>query len=195
MIIQKWFRPVRGVASRAGRGVRSIPRLARGIGRAAVGQQRRTLIVLAAAVAVLGAATGALWHAAARYDATEQAKAQALTVAKDRIVSLLSYNYRSIDRQIADNRDALTGKFRDDYVNLISTVVAPAARRQQVSIQTAVVNESVISAEPDQVAVLIYLNQQSQGTVQQSPILTGSRVRLNLVHQDDKWLISELTPL
>jgi Mce-associated membrane protein len=89
----------------------------------------------------------------------------------------------------------LTGKFKDDYAALVKNTVTQAAKDEQVAIQTAIVNESVVSSNPDRVVLLVFINQQSEGKANPNPILTGSRLRVTLEHQADKWLISELTPV
>jgi Mce-associated membrane protein len=150
------------------------------------------LVIVTVVVAVV---TGLLGYQARQYQQTIQARDQALAAAKDSVVQLLSYNYRTIDHQVSDTEGMLTGKFKDDYAALVKNVVAQPAKNQQVAIQTAIVNESVVSSDPDQVVLLMFINQQSQGKDHPNPILTGSRIRLTMNHQADKWLISDLIPV
>jgi Mce-associated membrane protein len=57
-----------------------------------------------------------------------------------------------------------------------------------------VAGSSVALAEPDHVECLLYVNQTTQSPGQPSQV-AGSRIRVALELVDDRWLVSELTPL
>ncbi|GAA5162818.1 hypothetical protein GCM10023321_48780 [Pseudonocardia eucalypti] len=139
--------------------------------------------------------TGLFAYQARQYQLAGEARAQALTAAKDSVTELLTYNHRTIDRQAADTEKLLTGKFKDDYLAQVRDVVTKSAKDTQVAIQTAVVNGSVVSSKPDHVVLLLFVNQQTTTKASTDPILTASRVRVTLEHQDRKWLVSALEPV
>jgi Mce-associated membrane protein len=190
---------VMGVLGGIGRALKSLPRNSELLARRVVADVRlhpvRAVRILGAVVLVVAIVTGFFWYQAGQYERTARARDQALAVVKDSVVQLLSYNFRTIDRQVSDTEGMLTGKFKDDYAALVENTVAQAAKDEQVAIQTAIVNESVVSSNPDRVVLLVFINQQSEGKANPSPILTGSRLRVTLDHQAGNWLISELTPV
>ena len=159
------------------------------------GNPRRAVRVLAMVAAGLAVLTGLLAYQSWRYQRSEQAGQQAMATASDSVNKLLSYNFVTVDHQIADTEALLTGGFKSSYADLVTKQIAGPAKTQQVAVQTQVVARSVISASPDQVVLLIYLNQQSEAAAEPNPTLTGSRVRVTLERPADKWLISDLTPV
>jgi Mce-associated membrane protein len=130
-----------------------------------------------------------------RQQRAEEARAGAMAVAKSSVTQLLSYNYLNVDRQAADTERLLTAQFARDYAAMVRTNIAGPAKAQRAAIQTQVVSSAVVSAEPDEVVLLMYVNQQSQAAATPNPVLTGSRVRVTLRRAAGTWLVSELTPV
>lgn len=161
----------------------------------AEGDPRRAVRLLG--VAVLGAAllVALLGWQTWRQQRSDEARQQASAVASQSVVKLLSYNYTTIDHQVADTQGLLTGSFKDSYAALVRNTIADAAKAQQVAIQTQVVSDSVVSSSPDQVVLLMYVNQQSEAAAKPNPDLSGSRLRLTLLRESGKWLVSELAPV
>jgi Mce-associated membrane protein len=190
---------VGAIVARVLGGLKALPRNAEDLAQRVIADVKlrpeRAVRILGIAAVVLALLTGLFWYQARQYDLTSQARDQASAVAKDAVPALLSYNYLTIDRQVADTQDMITGKFKDDYANLVKTTVAGPAAAQQVAIQTAITNESVVSSGTDQVVLLMFINQQSESKANPGPTLTGSRLRVSLENQGGKWLISELAPV
>ncbi|NMH98269.1 hypothetical protein [Pseudonocardia acidicola] len=188
-----------GIARRATCAVTGLPRRATALVRRIVAAIRRhpvrTVRFLGIVVAVVAVAVGVLGYEAHQYSATAQARDEASAKAEDAVVKVLSYNFRTIDQQVSDTAPLLTGKFKDDYASLVRDVVTQPAKDQQVAIHTAVVQDSVVSSSPDQVVLLMFVNQQADSGAKANPVLTGSRLRVTMDHVDGSWLISELTPV
>ena len=87
------------------------------------------LAVLALVIAGLWLA----WDASSRRHA-EQAGAEALGVARESIVAMLSYTPDTAERDLTAARDRLTGPFLEAYTQLITTVVIPDATRKRLSL-------------------------------------------------------------
>jgi Mce-associated membrane protein len=168
---------------------------ARRLLKAATDDPRRAARLLALVVAGLAVLTGLLAYQLWRYQRTELATQQASAVAADSVDKLLSYNFVTVDHQVADTEGLLTGGFKSSYADLVAKQIAGQAKAQQVAVQTQVVAHSVVSGSPDEVVVLLYLNQQSEAAAKPDPTLTGSRLRVTLQRSSDKWLISDLTPV
>jgi len=156
---------------------------------------RRTLIFLTTAVVVFALAAGGFTLLAQRRDQVEAARAEALTVAQRLVTALLFYDYRSLPKDLGDRQDLITGKFKTDYTGLVSSVIAPAAVRTQLLTRSNVSEAGVVDTHgTDQVTVLMFVNQTTRSVASPEPQLLNTRVRVTMLEQNGKWLISELTP-
>lgn len=57
----------------------------------------------------------------------------AMQAAGDSIVAMLSYQPDTAGASLNDARTRLTGKFLDDYTQLIQTVVVPGAKQDRIT--------------------------------------------------------------
>lgn len=160
-----------------------------------IGDPVALLRVLAGVVTAIALAGGALWLVTDRYDRTEIARVQASGAARDAVVALMSYNHRSIDRQVDRTRDLLTGPFADEYARFLNTSVVPGAREKQVSVQTTVVESAVVDAGPGEVGLLLFIERQSASRLRVGADSGMSGLRVTLEKHDDTWKVSELTPM
>lgn len=155
---------------------------------------RRTIQVLAAVAVVLAVAAGVLFWQQQRASAAAQAGDDALAAARTGSETLFSYDYRTIDDNLAAGRKVVTGKLATDYRDT-SVVVKPTAVSTKAVVKATVSEAGVVSASPDQVVVLLYLNQASQNKNTQGTKLDMNRVRLTMVPVDGDWKISRAEPL
>lgn len=154
-----------------------------------------TLLAALAAVSVLGLQ----YHDAER---TRKARIAAVAAAEKATPVILSYDYRHLDQDFAAASGFLTGSFRDQYARTTGTVVKPTALQYQGVVQATVAAPSggtpaasVVSASPDHVVVLIYVNQVTTSTRVSGPHLDLNRVRLTLDHTSDGWKVSAVDAL
>lgn len=148
------------------------------------------------AVAVLG------WQYRERQRA-EQARAQALTAARQAAPVVLSYDYRHLDRDFAAARARLTGDFRDKYRKTTKTVVGPTARKYQGVVKATVAEPagggtpaaSVVSASPDKAVVLLFVNQVTKSTQVSGPRVDLNRVLMTLDRTSEGWKVSAVDAL
>ncbi|OLL86426.1 hypothetical protein Ae263Ps1_3481 [Pseudonocardia sp. Ae263_Ps1] len=157
--------------------------------------RRRRVVAAILLLVVLAGAAGGLWWAGERAAAAETARAEALEAARGDVVALLSYDFRTVEQSLPAAAENLTGPFHDDYTKLAQDVVIPAAKEQQTTTSTAVSRAGVISAGPDDVTALMFLNQTTTTGADPNPKLSGSRIRVELERVDGDWRISALTPL
>lgn len=160
-----------------------------------VGLRARLVVGLALAALVLAAGVGALYHQVQRAQAVEQARTAAVGAAKSHVANLLSYNYKNLGQDLAQAKALTTGRFQSKYVRLSSGVVAPSAKKQQLVTRTRVVSASVVSAEPQQVVALLFVNQATTSKKIESPKVDRSRVRATMTKVDGRWLVSGLEPV
>lgn len=152
---------------------------------------REPLVVLTvAALAVLLIATG-LWlytDGSARRDA-QRAGTDAVAAARASIVAMGTYRPETAETDLPAARERLTGGFLDDYTQLIQTVVIPSAQQKRIASVVTVPAASVVSAEPDRVVVLAFVDQTlTVGT--QPPSANPSRYRVTMANVDGRWLIA-----
>jgi Mce-associated membrane protein len=149
-----------------------------------------TVVVLA-----LAGAAGALWWQHRQHETTNAAGLAALDAARQATVEVLSYNFRTVDADLARARGHLTGRFREDFARRASGIVAPAAIRDQIDTRAEVAGSGLVSATPEQAVALVFVNQTTRSVRLPAPKIDGSRLEMTLRWVDGRWLISDLKPL
>jgi Mce-associated membrane protein len=125
---------------------------------------------------------------------SQVARDESMQVAKDSTVALLSYKPDTVEKQLGDARNLLTGDFRDSYTSLTTDVVIPGAKQKQISAVATIPAAAAVSANPNHAVVLLFVNQ----TVivgQDAPTDSASSVRVTLDKVDGRWLISKFDPV
>ncbi|MFH8770171.1 hypothetical protein [Streptomyces sp. NPDC017958] len=134
---------------------------------------------------------------------TARARAEALAATRKAAPVVLSYDYRHLDRDFARARALLTGAFRDQYDKTTKTVVGPTARKYHGVVRAAVAAPtdggapavSVVSAAPDKVVVLLFVDQVTQSTQVSGSRLDLNRVRMTLTRTSGGWRVSAVDAL
>jgi Mce-associated membrane protein len=154
--------------------------------------RRRIVVGLASAVVVaLAVAAGVLgwkWHQAA---ALAQDRKAASTAARTAVADVLSYDYRTLDADLARGQRGLAPGFRQEYARVVATSVRPVAVKQQVVTTATVPAVSVVSATRGSVEVLMFVDQLTTSTEAKN-VVNVSRVQVTMVRSGDRWLVSEL---
>ncbi|EME20951.1 hypothetical protein [Rhodococcus triatomae] len=127
--------------------------------------------------------------------ASEQARTDAVAAASEQAAAMLSYNYNEVDQQLAGAADGLTGDFRDEYTKLVEQTIAPGAKEKKLTVQATVQAGSVVSADADDAVVLLFVNQITTSADVPDAATTGSRVRMEMHKEGDRWLTGRLTPV
>lgn len=156
---------------------------------------RQLLVVLLVAVLVLATGVWTLYRQAHREALTEQARAAALSASRAHVEEILSYDYRTLDHDIAAAKADTTGKLRDKYGKLTSKLVGPKATKHKVVVRADVVGASVVSASPDEVVTLLFVNQSTRSNLLDEPRLDYNRVEMTLHSVDGKWLASDISAM
>ncbi|MDH2427091.1 hypothetical protein [Sphaerisporangium sp. TRM90804] len=129
---------------------------------------------------------------------SERAAAEALAAARTYAPDMLSYDYRTIEADLARARGYATGSLSVHYGELAG-VLGPAARRQQTVQQAVVAAAAVESATAERVQVLLFMNMGTTkvlpGERQPQKQVVQNRARFVLVRGDEQWLVSELSTL
>lgn len=121
-------------------------------------------------------------------------RAEALAVATKNVPQLLSYDGASADEQFKTKYGMLTGKFKQDFMDMSQKTIIPLAKEQKVSTTAQITASGVISSDDERVDVLLFVNQSTKHA-EGEPALQGSRVKVGMVRSDGAWVIDGLTPV
>jgi len=156
------------------------------------------LSVLALAALVVATIFGVrLQHDVNTRKGDASAGAEASAVAGRALTAVLSYDYRHMDADRDRSAQFLTAKYRTKFLKTYSLLtVGPNGGPGPVEKTKAVVTATVLStavqdAEPDEVRVLVFVNQTAVKNGG-SPSIFQNRVVATMVKRGDKWLIDEV---
>jgi Mce-associated membrane protein len=125
---------------------------------------------------------------------SQTAATQSVRAATDSTIAILSYRPDTVDADLTAAGGRLTGAFRDQYTQLITSVVAPGAKQQHISAVATVPAAALASATASHAVVLVFINQTT--TIgNDPPTHTASSVRVTLEKVHDRWLISQFDPV
>ncbi|MFG2745071.1 hypothetical protein ACGFY0_34030 [Streptomyces chartreusis] len=166
-------------------------------------RRRRLLTAVLGVVLVAGvAATAVLGWQYRDGRQTENARAEAVAAARKAAPLVLSYDYRHLDRDFTRARTHLTGAFRDEYAKTTRTVVAPTAQKYRGVVKATLAAPaagtpaaSVVSASPDKVVVLLFINQVTESTQVSGSRVDLNRVRMTITRTDGGWKVSGVDAL
>ncbi|MGI5407909.1 hypothetical protein ACQEV9_14050 [Streptomyces chartreusis] len=133
---------------------------------------------------------------------TASARTQALAAAQKAAPLVLSYDYRHLDKDFARARTHLTGGFRAEYGKTTKAVVGPTAKKYRAVVKATIAAPaagtpaaSVVSASPDKVVVLLFINQITESTQVSGARLDLNRVRMTMARTDGGWKVSGVDAL
>ncbi|PTR28926.1 Mce-associated membrane protein [Rhodococcus sp. OK519] len=127
--------------------------------------------------------------------AAEQARTDAVQAATVQAAAMLSYNFNEVDQQLAAAGDGLTGDFKADYDKLVKETIAPGAKEKKITVEATVQAGAIESASPNDAVVLLYVNQITTSEEMPDAATTGSRVRMEMHKDGDRWLTGRLSPV
>jgi Mce-associated membrane protein len=150
--------------------------------------RRLTIILGVVAVLALGLSVAA-WLDADRAERRERAAAEALATAASATTAIFSYDYRGFDASVTNGKQFITGDFANEYAQTTATL-KPAAEKEQAVVRAEVSSAGVVEASPDQVEVLLYVNQYRRNVNITGEKVDQNRVVLTLVPVDGQWKVS-----
>jgi Mce-associated membrane protein len=124
----------------------------------------------------------------------QSARTESVQAATDGTIKILSYSPESVDHDLDAARARLTGTFRDAYTQLTHDVVIPGSKEKKISAVATVPAATSLSASPDHAVVMVFVNQ-SITVGNDPPSSSASTVRITLSKSDNRWLISDFTPI
>jgi Mce-associated membrane protein len=164
------------------------------------GSRRALLTAVAAALSVaLAAADIVLWLNGRHAAAVERSRSQAVSAARQAARDILSYDYRSLQADIAKAKSETTGLFAKQYAGSADTLLAQAAQLRAIVQATPASPPAIVSATADEVVVLVFIDQASvkQPAGQKTPAtrIDQSRVRMTMTKVGGAWKVSQLAAL
>ncbi len=156
------------------------------------------IVLLSVLVVVAGVLVPTMWFNLQDLRDADAAGAQAVAAARKVAPELLSYDYRTVEEDLARAGTFTTGELTAHYKELSKTLVAKA-RAQKITQTVDVAGAGVERAEPDRVEVLLFVNTDTvkeipgkEGLTQE---FTQNRARFVMVRQDSRWLVAGLSTL
>ena len=147
------------------------------------------LAALGVAVAMLVGGTGYLTWQLRSESRAEQAREDATAAARDAARLLFSYDHETLEADFDKGLSVTTGEFRDQYRRTTTEVVTPGAEQYSAVVVAAVIEAAIGAASADRVTALVFLNQGTTSTRVQGQQVDQSRVRMQLVRRDGRWLV------
>jgi Mce-associated membrane protein len=150
--------------------------------------------VLPAVALLLALGVGYLKWVDATSRESRTAAEQSVRAATDSAIAILSYRPETVDRDLKAAAERLTGSFHQQYLQLVSDVVAPGAKQQHITAVATVPVAASVSATGKHAVVLVFVDQTT--TIgNDAPTQSTSSVRVSLDKVQGRWLISQFDPV
>lgn len=155
----------------------------------------KTVVILTAVIVALAVAAGGLgYYWQMQQQAANDARTSATTAAETDVPALLSYTFSTFSSDLAKAEADTTSHFRSTYANLMTSQIEATAKANQVVTEATVSASSVITAQPDSVTLLMFLNQQTKTKAKAESVLNDTAVRVVMRKVNGTWLVDNLTP-
>ena len=146
------------------------------------------VLVLTVAV-VLGVKA---WQGKQAEDARDQAAAAGRKAAE----TILSYDYRNLDKNFAASEAVMTPDYAGKFGET-AKVVRVLATQQKTTVRADVREVGVRDGDADRVTLIIFVNQTTTNseTTKSGPRVDLNRTRFTMVRNGDQWLVQDIAGL
>lgn len=151
-------------------------------------------VLCALAFVALAGVGGRLYWERVETRGEQLARAQLAPLAQEQIPKVFGYDYQTVEGTLTEAYNLLAPDFRQEFRDRAAREIIPQARERQLVSQANVVGVGVLEAQRDSGQVMVYLNRtltEKSG----EPLYDGSRLRVDYVKVDGKWLIDYITPI
>ena len=161
---------------------------------------RRLLVALVGLCLVLAAAAGVTAYrgqgrvadaASAGVITSVEARDSALPAAAALTEQVLSYDWRTLDADVAASQAVLAPGLRSEFTEAMSKV-RDQTIENRVQLSADVVGTSIISASEERVDALVFVNQTTRSEGAGTPRVDQNRVRVSLTPAGADWRVSKL---
>lgn len=157
---------------------------------------RRVLGPVVLAVAVVGLAVALMLLALdlARDANRDDARASALSSARQAVVNFTSFDYRSLDEQFAVVAKETTGDFAQQFATQRDTIRKRLTDTKGVT-KTTIVDAGLAAATTREATAVVALDQLITSSELKQPVTSRQRVEVHLVRSGDRWLVDNVSPV
>ena len=148
------------------------------------------VLALVAVAALVG--TGVLAPRISAASARDDRRAEVLHVARQQAINFTTLDYRHLNRDLARVLAGSTGDFRKQFQAGVKDLTTLFATNKVVS-TGAVLDAGLVSSDSDSARVLVVADSTVVNTASPKGDKRHSRIQLDLVRHDGRWLVSDLT--
>jgi Mce-associated membrane protein len=124
------------------------------------------------------------------YQEREEAAQQAAAVAEEAIDSVLSYDYRHLEDDVAKAAPYFTDDYAAEYRSLIEEL-GPQAESAKLVVKGSAIATGIIRSGDDRAEILVFVNQEStRAGTENEPLRMW--VTMTMVSDGDGWLIDKM---
>ncbi len=149
-------------------------------------------VVLATLVVGLAVALACLVVAVAHNASADDARASALSSARQAVVNFTSFDYRHLDQQFAVVDKETTGEFRQQFTAQRDTI-----RKRLVASRAAtrstIVDAALEASTSSEATAVVAMDQVITSGRLHQPVTSRQRVEVHLVRSGDRWLVDNVT--
>ncbi|MEI8408463.1 MULTISPECIES: hypothetical protein [unclassified Kribbella] len=131
------------------------------------------------------------WQGKQADDARDQAAAAGRKAAE----TVLSYDYRDLDKSFAASQALMTPDYSGKFAET-AKVVRTLATKNKTTVRADVREVGVKDGDADRVTLIIFVNQTTTSTLTKGvPRIDLNRTRFTMVRNGDQWLVQEIAGL
>ncbi|MBV9293147.1 MAG: hypothetical protein JO222_11910 [Frankiales bacterium] len=134
-----------------------------------------------------------------RGSATSPSTAGALVAAQRAAREVLSYDYRTMNADLARAEGQMTPSFRRAFASTAASLAAEARQVKAIVQATPAGPPGIVSAVTDRVVVLLFVDQaavkQTPGTTTPTTRIDQERVQLTMTRSGGRWLVAGIAAL
>ena len=123
----------------------------------------------------------------------EVARSDAVRSAKTLVPTVLSYDYRRLDADLAKAKASTTGRFATEYAGVVDGSLRQVAAKDEVVSKASVTGSSLVTATEDRAVVLLFVTQSTTRAGAKVPTISTSRVQASLALRGGDWLVAGIT--
>lgn len=145
---------------------------------------------LAVLVAAMVAAAGYLVTQPSD-DAIADSTSDAQGAAERAVVTILAYDYRTLDEDQAAAGELMTSDYKKDYDKLFEVIKENADAVKPV-VTVEVVASGIVRSGEDRVQVLVFVNRPTTNANSAEPVASRDQVVMTMEKSGDRWLVDNL---
>jgi Mce-associated membrane protein len=150
--------------------------------------------LLAVAFVALAGVGGWLYWNRVEIRGEQEARAELVPLAAQQIPKVFGYDYQTVERSLNEIYPLLTPSYRQEFEDRANKDIIPQARQRQLVSQANAVGVGMLAAKRNSGSVMVYLNRTVTDKSKQ-PLYDGSRLKVDYVKVDGRWLINYITPI